>query len=168
MGPVLVPAWPAVLRAGLPVRVKWGAGDGDIGPVRVLCSLEESPTEGETWCNVASTRNTPSVDDYPLAELRLDLRDPATRDAVVRAIWRKLRPTEPEPLTAPAFDFSTFVRGPRVKLYGHRLREPVVIRWRRAVDRDHDALCPALADVDLTSTDVDLLALACCAAAVLA
>lgn len=34
---------------------------------------------------------------------RYDLRRPADRDRCVRALWRKLRPGEPEPLTAPQF-----------------------------------------------------------------
>ncbi len=165
--PMLIPAYPALLRAGLPVRVKWGAGDGDVGPERVLCSVEESPTDGEVWCNIASTRNVPSVDDYPLSELRLDLRDPAARDASVRALWRKVHP-EAVPLTAPAFYWYPFVEGTKACwILEHPEGSPAVRCQDRSPMYEPAQVIPALASIPLDSPDRDMLALACVLAAVL-
>lgn len=89
--PVLVPAFPAVLQAGLPVECLGYSLRG-----RAHAAQDVGDGEWMLWPN-ASGRY------WPLTSLRLDLRDPTVRDAVVRAIWRALRPDEPEPLTAPVF-----------------------------------------------------------------
>lgn len=101
MEPILIPAFPAVLRAGMPCVVEY--------------------EEYETWVFLGLTtdgalqfaRSSPAAIlpsrmsiDESVASVRLDLRDAAVRDAVVRAVWRKLRPTEPEPLTAPSWSCS--------------------------------------------------------------
>jgi hypothetical protein len=97
---ILVPAFPALLRRGMPVTAYGRQG--------VLVRSGER-------CRVAYPDEREDIETswYELRELRLDLRDAAVRDAIVRAIWRKLRPgmidvhgrLPPDPLTAPHFYF---------------------------------------------------------------
>lgn len=175
MSPVLVPAWPEVLRVGLPVVNKQGH---DIGVFMYECN---DSFLGETWCKIYSAHE---LGEQRLSSLRLDLRDPYIHDAVVRAMWRTLRRTtvrpasdvldmreaspgvwEPEPVNAPQFD--------------HVANRRCWVMWAGGGGR---GACftpdgttffpstvhavPALASVPLDSPDRDLLALAACAEAV--
>jgi hypothetical protein len=98
-------------------------------------------------------------------DLRLDPRDPTVRDAVVRAIWRKLRPDAPEPLTAPEF------RNYKNRVF--RLQSDGEASWFEPVGQITSNFIvvaisiPALASIPLDSPDRDLLALAEVAKAVL-
>ena len=103
MSPVLVPAFPAVLRRGLPLV--WRRDDGSASEP-LLCM--EAPRGGSTelWTeNSYGGHCYADVEHESAEDYWLDLRDPAVRDAVVRAIWRKLHSDESEPLTAPGFEF---------------------------------------------------------------
>lgn len=94
-----------------------------------------------------------------------DLRLPADRDRCVRAIWHKLRPTEPEPLTAPAFHWLGSA-GNYATAWVMEVRDPphgLTLSCGFAAVR-----YPALTSVPLDSPDRDLLALAEVAKAVLA
>lgn len=97
-GAIIVHAWPLVLRPGLVV---------DTGGLTEGCAWADNTqilvAFGDEVCSVAweDGGETTTEDDIPLAALRLNLRDDATRDAVLRAMWRKLRPEDPESLSAP-------------------------------------------------------------------
>lgn len=96
--PVLVPAFPAALRVGLPVIHVDGPA------VVTLCEGSQVVvvlTAGRVLGAVVYADRIRVV----YGALTLDLRDPSVRDAVVRALWRKLRPGEPEPLTAPRWSY---------------------------------------------------------------
>lgn len=134
LSPVLVPAFPAVLRAS-------------------PCT----PIQMPSGC--------------------FDLRNPAVRDAIVRAIWRRLRFGDPELLAAPGWYYDT---------ENEHWLFSVPIGWDRDLHEtftaetgsccvgsnhhaDHDVrTIPALASIPLDSPDRDLLALAEVAKAVLA
>jgi hypothetical protein len=87
---VFVPAFSSVLREGLPVI---GNTDGDESFGVVVAF---TPTGATVWWNDWQESCEEEVKD-----LNLNLRDPAVRDAVVRALWHKLHPNQPEPPTAP-------------------------------------------------------------------
>ncbi len=156
--PVLVPAFPAVLRAGLSIVVR--------GPMPHVGPDEYLHT-------VVVVIGGPVVHFWHMGGARgalkdavfVDLRDPAVRDAVVRALWRKLRPDEPEPLTAPRF-WHPAPLATRWLVYGDD--GSLMIRLAPVVSfEDVDVAVPALASIPLDSPDRDLLALAEVAKAVL-
>lgn len=93
---MLVPAWPEVLRAGLPVVVQRDAfGVGSFSAI--YCDTDDD----DVFVYSSDERGFSKLWDADT--LLADLRDGDVRDACVRALWRKLRPGEPEPLTAPLF-----------------------------------------------------------------
>jgi hypothetical protein len=187
---VLIPAYPAVLRAGLPVVVErdgFGAG-GRFKFVAFWCGK----SDGDVYVCDASERGYTKLWDADVVSL--DLRDPAVRDAVARAIWRKLRrkatpgaldmrEVSPnvwesvEPATAPQWSYDD--NGDSywlTALYGynddvHETFSPAdgsCCRGARGhVDHDANAV-PSLVSISINSPDRDILALAEVAKAVLA
>lgn len=163
MSAILVPAFPAVLRDGLPVI---DSIDGERG----MAQQRRSDWYTLVWSEADGSdmhRLVPS-------EFRLDLRDPTVRDAVVRALWRKLRPDEPEPLTAPTWRYPWTTGGWHPTTPGLRPRWTLgdVGFDARPFDVQHpddrsQHVIPALASIPLDSPDRDLLALAEVAKAVL-
>jgi hypothetical protein len=166
----LIPAYPTVLRAGLPVVVErdgFGAG-GRFKFVAFWCGQ----SDGDVYVCDASERGYTKLWDADI--VLLDLRDPAVRDAVVRAIWRKLRPEESELLTAPAWRYPWVVWGWHPSTPGPRPRwtlgeigfDARSLEVQHPDDRAQHVI-PTLASVPLGSPDRDLLALAEVAKAVL-
>lgn len=170
---ILVPAWPALLRAGLPVVLV----SGERGPfVAWLDHMQQSALVAIEQDD-ALTEVRVSVRRPNTLTIRLDLRDPAVRDAVVRAIWRKLRPDEPEPLTAPIFDCETRPdelpsedEDPPCWWLAHPLAPDNGVAFGCLIESKDGVYrkVSALNDVDFASPDRDLLALAEVAKAVLA
>jgi hypothetical protein len=163
---ILVPAYPALLRAGLPVVYCAWVGEPAIGAVIVrTCDDPVVILTGDVHTGGIFANRIAVV--HGGAFLSLDLRDPAVRDAAVRALWRKLRPVEPEPLTAPAFGIAPnghAATDPHWLLYnGDLVARFMAISCFPRIDH----AVPALASIDLASPDRDLLALACVLAAVL-
>jgi hypothetical protein len=165
---VFVPAFPAVLRAGLPVFVdqkEW--------------IYVGTTTDGTHQFSQVSPGVLPSrmvADSFITAYL--DLRNPTVRDAVVRAIWHKLHPKEPDPLTAPAFLLHMeSLRLWRLCWHAYpvcgrssaRLHQGAIFHFEPSVGPGGRAQeVPALATIPLDSLDRDLLALAEVAKVVLA
>jgi hypothetical protein len=171
LNPVFVPAFQAVLRPGIMLMVP-----GPIG----ACA------DGE-WLNTPLQMRGGGDDLHfnafgfwqteRAAKCRLDLRDPSVRDAVVRAIWRKLRSDEPEPLTTPRWSRLCYQRNETPdSLDSWTLTSPKSppidfsaasspwgfrSEWRTVVDLGDSELVP------LDSPNRDLLALAEVAKAVL-
>jgi hypothetical protein len=157
--PITIPVFAALLRAGLPVI---DADDGERGIVMF----------GES---IYAEKRGPFgyINGKPGESWRLDLRDPIIRDACVRAIWRKLRPGDPEPLNSPKFRrdaFNVWSVWDIEKNTGALLAVAFAPNgtsspWRFVV--------PALADItdiaDVAGDDIDcdLLALGCVCVAVL-
>lgn len=116
--PILVPAFACVLRAGLPVlEPEHGAfvlvdtyeicvaGNSENSDASELRALIGRRVIDRADVDVSSGRRSRHCDiqrgDVPASCLRLNLRVPAVRDALVRALWRKLRPSDDEPHAAP-------------------------------------------------------------------
>ena len=152
---LLIPAYPQVLAPGLLIRFG--------GAPHVVTFVE--PTAHSAKGFNANAVNVDPADPELGTEIgplyhhltRLDLREPAVRDAVARAIWRTLRPNEPEPLTAPVF--ASHADGAFFTLEHQRFVA------HSAADYEHEV--PALGNVALANPDRDLLALAAIAAHVL-
>ena len=147
--PILVPAYPAMLRAGLPVV------DRDDGEVGVLIRADpDLPWQvsvyrgGYGW----------DLDEMPGA-WSCNLRDPAVRDACVRALWRKLGADRDEPFSlriAAAEQYRDARRAVTITgILFHTDAERIAFEWD-TIDR-----------IDATSTDARLLALAAVLAHVL-
>lgn len=159
---ILVPAFPTVLRPGLL------ACDGCC---RWFVVVDPDNFDDVFVADIGSGE----TEVVRREALRLDLRDPAVRDAVVRAIRRKLRPGEPEPLTAPLFYYgggcdrwAGFAATARASWW----LESGVFKcgwWDADVDDPAQgvAALAALRGVDVDHHDRDLLALAAVARAVL-
>lgn len=93
--PILIPAFACVLRPGLSI-VHNGYNDPS---VRICMHVDD---QGRVA--YAITDEQGDVQEWGRSKnVSLNLRNPAVRDAVVRAIWRKLRPDDSEPTTAPAW-----------------------------------------------------------------
>ena len=138
--------------------------------------------QGDTYVLCAMLALLGEYDDWPgcpRGDVSLDVRDPAVRDALVRAIWRKLRPDEPEPLTAPRWDNNS---ERRYSLVGRFMRDvsdaTYDVRFRPTPGgrspESEDIVVPALGDLPRDSferpqdfADRALLALAAVCVAVL-
>jgi hypothetical protein len=182
--PLLIPAYPALLRAGLPVvcDLETDEGDAYIDVAAVVISLYGVDCDPDPWLTIGidDRGNSGERAEALIAHTRLDLRNPAVRDQAVRALWRKLRPGEPEPLTAPRWDNNS---EQRYSLVGRHMRgvsdTAYDVRFRptpggRSPECE-DIVVPALGVLPRDSferpqdfADRDLLALAAVLAAVLA
>jgi hypothetical protein len=100
--PVLVPAFPAVLRAGL-LAIASVSIDGVDVPVQCVVTDVNEAADGATVAPIPGEVDDTEPFDCGMKWLAIDLRDPTVRDVVVRALWRKLRPDEPEPFSPPHF-----------------------------------------------------------------
>lgn len=175
--PILMPCPAALLRPGICVYHAVGFGD-----VVDADAVEEMPAvvthlwmrldgdRGErvgdvtVYGEVGPDRGDVGTEERDPAALSVDLRDPSIRDRLARAIWAKLRPKEPEPITAPTFAcYSPSARCWTLRIDG-RASEMFSHLGGKAVG----AVVPALADIPLDSPDRDLLALRAVALVVLA
>lgn len=91
--PLLIPAYPAVLRAGLPVIVTRERGNGGEG--RTFGAIWLGETDGERFIARAESVGrgifSPGMEQLGTgASVGLDLRDPVVRDAVRGAIAERV------------------------------------------------------------------------------
>lgn len=146
-GPILIPAYPSVLRAGLPV-VFAGARYVALGPSIDGCVAIADVADGVQYA--------------PSGYVGIDLRDPAACDACKRAVWHKLCPPgDGDPWNCPRFWKVEAMRRWNLST------DTAAGTYFTADPGRGSPYVPALAAVPLNCSDRDLLALAEVAKAVL-
>jgi hypothetical protein len=169
---VLIPAYPAVLRARLPLPVVFR----DTRHIAVHYDDRYDPMVGgvgfpgvtivmPTHADRCHTSQAPKP--VYVQSLAIDLRESIVRDALVREIWHKLRPgmidvhgrPPPDPLTAPHFYFNG-AREARLGLAGSPGGAFLYVEFDPVRRPYTDIEVPALATIPLDSFDRELLALA--------
>jgi hypothetical protein len=166
LSPVLVLAFPEALRAGLPVIVTRTSAHGP-GSGRTYDAVWLGELDGERFvarvCALDNGIFSPGMEQLgDEAIVQLDLRDSTVRDAIVRSIWRRLRPEEAEPLTAGRF-WKSWVEDVRRWFVERECDSNTESVEFRTVGRTREGevfVVTALAFIPLDSPDRDLLALA--------
>lgn len=172
--PLLIPCPPALLRAGLPGHLtRWGGGEivgVYLGPTEACAycggwgCVHDGPAHvpGGYWSTAYPKTFSGPV---PHAAVDVDLRDGAVRDHALRVLYAKVRPEEPEPVSAPRWGEEC--SSPGVWFVGGRRNHFASPKYAGPTWNPSQTTIPALASVPLDSPDRDLLALACVIAAVL-
>ena len=167
---MLVPAFPAVLRAGLPVICDIEPDSGRLCDVRldvpaVVISLYGMDVEPDPWLTVGTDDRgrCGEREEVLVRHARLDLRDPAVWDAALRALERNLDAKSGHPTPAP-MNCPAFVNG----FLGFTLLVGDASYGLNAMANKGAAIRGDVYDPDATDEDVTLRGLACALVAVFA